>query len=218
MTQGAHFFKADLHTHSPASLDHGDKGITAKDFVNAALKAGLDIVAITDHNSAAWCDAIHSAAKGTSLTVLPGVEVSTPHGHILVLFDVATAQAKIDDFLSQVGIGLDQRGKKEAMSADVETVLEKATACGGLAIAAHANSSNGLLQVGAPGQFRIRVYHQEELAALEFTKQVDVEKFAQGKVNPYKPKVCVQGSDAHQLSELGRRFTFFKMDGVSLDG
>jgi len=65
--KGARYFKADLHTHSPASTDFQDKKATPKEYVEAALAKGLDIVATTDHNSAEWVDAIRSAAKGSRL-------------------------------------------------------------------------------------------------------------------------------------------------------
>src|SRR6185436_17732825 len=44
-------------------------------------------------------------------------------------------------------------------------------------------------------------------------------KFCSGKVSAdYAPKACVQGSDSHALSEMGRRPTFFKMQSPSVNG
>src|ERR1017187_2578138 len=83
---GARFYKADLHTHTPASHDYGDKAASAKDILTMASDAGIEIFAITDHNSAGWIDTMRTASVGSSVTILPGVEITTPEGHILALF------------------------------------------------------------------------------------------------------------------------------------
>src|SRR6476660_1661078 len=101
---GARFYAADPHLHTPASHDYRDKSAIARDVVGAALQAGLDVVAVTDHNSAEWVDQVRAAARKTPLSVLPGVEVSTPHCHILAIFDTDTSNTHIDDFLVRIGI------------------------------------------------------------------------------------------------------------------
>lgn len=144
--KGARYFKADLHTHSPASRDFEDRKATPEDFVKAALNNGLEIIALTDHNSADWVDLVRGAAKRTPLYVFPGTEVSTPTCHILAIFDRDAPKSKLDDFLSSVGVTTDKRGKEDALSESAELVLAKIEKLGGIAIAAHANSTNGLLQ------------------------------------------------------------------------
>ena len=90
LPNGAQLLKADLHIHTPASNDfEGDReNTTAQDIVETAIEKGLDVIAITDHNTVGWCDKVRAAAKGTALVVFPGVEVSTKEGHILAIFDV----------------------------------------------------------------------------------------------------------------------------------
>ena len=51
MSNGLRFRKIDLHVHTPASKCFLDKKVTAKGIVKSALKAGLDAIAITDHNT-----------------------------------------------------------------------------------------------------------------------------------------------------------------------
>jgi PHP family Zn ribbon phosphoesterase len=199
---GARFVASDLHVHTPASHDYADKSASAKDIVDAAIASKLHVIAVTDHNSADWVDVVRQAAKKTGLAVLPGVEVSTPHCHILALFDVATPKARIDDFLTRVGITTPDRGKKEVNSQSIEEVLPEIDAAGGLAIAAHANSSNGMLQQGS-GQFKIKLCKDPRVAALEFTQQPHVDGFRQGKISGYPAKASVQGSDSHSLSTIG---------------
>jgi len=63
----------DLHAHSSVS----DGTETPAQLVGAAVVAGLDVIAITDHDSTSgWIEAF-DAARGTGITVLPGLELST---------------------------------------------------------------------------------------------------------------------------------------------
>lgn len=54
------------------------------DIVTAAVDAGLDGLAVTDHDTMAGVDAVRAAAPDT-LDVVPGVEVTTTEGHLLAL-------------------------------------------------------------------------------------------------------------------------------------
>jgi len=77
---------ADLHIHtclSPcATLD-----MTPQKIVTEARKKKLDIIAITDHNSAENVGAVMAAATDSGLTVIPGMEVTTSEEvHIVGLF------------------------------------------------------------------------------------------------------------------------------------
>ena len=78
----------DLHAHSAVS----DGTETPSQLIRAAVEAGLGTIALTDHDSTAgWHEAL-TAAEGTGLTVIPGMELSTNYGpasvHMLAyLFD-----------------------------------------------------------------------------------------------------------------------------------
>src|SRR5689334_22629284 len=61
----------DLHTHTIAS----DGTSTPAELVTAAVEAGLDVVALTDHDTTAgWAQA--RAALPAGLTLVPGAELS----------------------------------------------------------------------------------------------------------------------------------------------
>ncbi|MGH3506016.1 MAG: PHP domain-containing protein [Nocardioidaceae bacterium] len=65
--------RIDLHTHSTAS----DGTLTPTELVRAAVDSGLDVMALTDHDSAdGWAEAA-DAARGSGLTLVPGMEIST---------------------------------------------------------------------------------------------------------------------------------------------
>ncbi|MBU0515443.1 MAG: PHP domain-containing protein, partial [Proteobacteria bacterium] len=60
--RGLRLVKADLHVHTPASSCFRGE-ITPEDLVESAVSAGLEALAITDHNTGAWIDQIKDAAR-----------------------------------------------------------------------------------------------------------------------------------------------------------
>lgn len=79
-------FAVDFHIHSALS-PCGDEDMTPGNIVNMALLKGLDIIAVTDHNSCANLPAVLDVAKENGLMVIPGMEVQTKEEvHILCLF------------------------------------------------------------------------------------------------------------------------------------
>jgi len=76
--------KADLHLHTTAS----DGRLEPKDIVSLAVKVGLDVIAITDHDTIDGITPALAAAKDfPSLMVIPGVEINTdvPNGEVHIL-------------------------------------------------------------------------------------------------------------------------------------
>lgn len=75
----------DLHTHSSVS----DGQYPPAELVRLALEEGLDVLALTDHDTLEGLPEFTAAAAGTSLTAVPGVEISTKNDgpgsvHLLV--------------------------------------------------------------------------------------------------------------------------------------
>ena len=69
--------RIDLHTHSSAS----DGTDTPADLVRAAEAAGLDVVALTDHDATSgWTEAA-AAADEVGIGFVPGLEISTKFRH-----------------------------------------------------------------------------------------------------------------------------------------
>jgi predicted metal-dependent phosphoesterase TrpH len=211
--------KLDIHIHTPESVCYSDKGINADDIVKAALNAKLHAVAITDHNAVDGIDNIRKAAKDTDLIILPGVELTTKHGHFLALFEVDTPMDKLEKFLDSVGI--DQQGKGDAHTItvkDIETVLRKIKEYGGVAIAAHIDRwPSGFLETKDTRKRKQEIYENEQLDALEITIPENRRAWENGQVRGYPMKrACVQGSDAHNPDEVGRRPVYIKMDTFNL--
>jgi len=71
--------KIDLHLHTHYSKD---ATTTLEEVINYAKKRGLDGVAVTDHDTTLGALRL---IKEKHLLVIPGVEVSSLHGHVLAL-------------------------------------------------------------------------------------------------------------------------------------
>lgn len=103
---GARFHSVDLHIHSyGASHDVKDMTMTPEAIVDSAVRQRLKVIAITDHNSYSNVQRAIDHAQSNyagQILVLPGVEVTTGHGHLLVYFapervaDLAKFLAKLD--------------------------------------------------------------------------------------------------------------------------
>jgi len=74
--------KADLHVHTSYSYD---SNASPKEMVDAALKKGVDCLAITDHNEIKGASEAAEYAKGKPILIIPGIEVKSKAGDILGL-------------------------------------------------------------------------------------------------------------------------------------
>jgi len=229
LSQGAIWLKADLHVHTSASLDISPKWAqhTPEDVVRIAIEKGLDIIAITDHNTASNCDAIQKAAQSTQLTVFPGVEISTPQGHVLAIFDIGTPSSKIEDLLIKLEIPREQLGSLDIATKfgiyDVCDSIERQSA---VAIAAHIDMKRGFIKTIDVAAERKRAYEAPGLRGLEIVDPSLRDKYQKGVSSPYTRRLaCIQSSDCtsldstqHELDNMCSRFSFLKMGERSLSG
>jgi hypothetical protein len=74
---------ADLHIHTHYSWDGT---CTVRAALKRAMMVGLDVIAITDHDSIGGCAEAVEIAPEYGVAVIPGCEVSSVEGHILALF------------------------------------------------------------------------------------------------------------------------------------
>ncbi len=76
--------KADLQLHS--SL--GDGLASPEEILDAAERAGMDVIALTDHDDIRGSFALRDVAsrRSSALEIVPGIEVTTRSGHLLALF------------------------------------------------------------------------------------------------------------------------------------
>ncbi len=212
-------WSGDLHVHTPASNCYSEPATTAECIVDAAVAAGLDAIAVTDHNSTAALDSVRLAAGKRGLFVFPGMEVSTTSGHVLGIFDLDTGARVIDDVLERLGISRDARGDGTRIAnAGMEEVFQAIAYAGGMAIAAHIDRwPSGLLHSSASLNDRVRLLNSEHLSAVEITVPGNKYLWNAGQVaHTAKKLACVQGSDAHAPAEIGRRRVLVTTGEVSL--
>lgn len=222
------FKKIDLHIHTPFSacyVDHmkpeANRRTRPEEIVEAALAAGLDGIAVTDHNGVERVAALQELARGTGLTILPGTELSTRGGHCLAVFDEHADLDAIRGLLVEVGLPPEVWGDGFKRS-DVwmDEIFAAIARCGGVAIAAHVDREpRGFLASDERPSDKLRIYNHPDLAALEITDPRKKARWNDGTDLRYKlPRACTQSSDAHAPEEIGRRPVFMRMDDVSLDG
>jgi PHP family Zn ribbon phosphoesterase len=217
--------RADLHIHTCLS-PCGELAMSPRAVVDRARAAGLDLIAVTDHNTTENAAAVIEAARGTGLAVLPGIELTTAEEvHLLGLFD---AGAELAPFQGEVFRKLPDVPSKKKFIRDQVLVdaedyvtgfsprclfgatllsVHEAVALihghGGLAVACHIDresfsivSQLGFIPPGLP------------LDAVEVSPRLTVAE-ARTAFGPFDPFPAVRFSDAHKPEEIGSVTTDF---------
>jgi hypothetical protein len=102
----------DLKVRTPLSLIGNSplSGLQAAPaLVRLAIVKGIDIIAVTDRNTGFSLDSIINAARGTQLTVIPGVELRTSLNNcdnliVTCLFSENRAAENVSEFLTALGV------------------------------------------------------------------------------------------------------------------
>ncbi|MBI2976584.1 MAG: putative DNA binding domain-containing protein [Chloroflexi bacterium] len=231
----------DLHLHTPASSDYQEPKVTWLDILRRAETRGLDIIGIADHNTVdgyrtlrAELDELQLLERLNRLRpdekkrlddyrrllakilVLPGFEFTATFGfHIIGLFDPATLVRDLEHILLNLNVPssqLDLGSSTVGATADVLTAYRLFDEAGGIVIAAHANSSNGVAMRGFNfgGQTKIAYTQDPHLHALEVTdlehkSRRTTAAFFDGSKSEYPRRMhCIQGSDSHRLRGDGK--------------
>lgn len=122
----------DLHIHSHASDGH----LSPTALVDAAVAGGLDVIALTDHDTTAGVPEALEAARERPIRVIPGIEVSTRHGglefHILGYFVDPAADALVRYQAGSAGRRADRMRRmvrklqEQGIGVDYEDVVQAA--------------------------------------------------------------------------------------------
>lgn len=231
LIHGAKWWKFDFHNHTPKSNDFG-KGdaahmaISPENWLLMYMNAGIDCVAITDHNSGEWIDTLKVALAAMEssdpkptgyrkLFLFPGVEISASGNiHVLALFDPNAGTAEVQTLLGAVRFPTAHIGTTDAVSPDsVEDVINAIHAAGAVAIPAHVDKPSGLFLL--TGFTFTQTIKTEGLLAIEVVdKTTDKpELYKQSKLQLAE----VIGTDSHIAAQVGTNFTWVKMGEPSLD-
>lgn len=140
LPNGARFYRADLHIHSfGSSHDVKDATMTPDSIVRTAIKERLDVIAVADHNEIGNVTATVAAAVGTGVFVVPAVELSTAHGHLLCYLPQVDSLEKFYGGLDIVDRGT---GNSRCQTSLLEC-LNRLLTLGGFAILAHVDGPGG---------------------------------------------------------------------------
>jgi hypothetical protein len=90
---------ADLQVHTPADRcqRYGDVGgpdpneAFAEQLIKAHARAGVQVIAVTDHNRVDWWPMLAAAGREHGVTVFPGLEINVNKCHLLMLWDCTEA-------------------------------------------------------------------------------------------------------------------------------
>ncbi|PWB52271.1 MAG: transcriptional regulator [Anaerolineales bacterium] len=231
------WYSMDIHLHTPASSDYQQPDVRYLEILQRAEARSLDIIAFTDHNTISGYrklqDELHQLELLERLNrtlpeeqtrlreyrrlfekilILPGFEFTATFGfHIIGLFPLDTPVREIEHLLIDLNIPnnqLDLGSATVGATTDVLSAYRMINEAGGIVIAAHANSNNGVAMRGFPigGQTKIAYTQDPYLHALEVT---DLEQrgnrttaaFFNGTKPEYPRRMhCIQGSDSHRLT------------------
>ena len=201
--------------------------------VQAALDHKIDLIAITDHNASANVRAVQKAAEGTSLTVLPGMEVQSREDvHLLTLFESPAAleawQEDVDRALPGKKNNASLLGEQFVVDEDggfirsetcllltatrfsIDEIFERVSAWGGIVIPAHVDrTAYGLLPTLG------LISENWNFAALEISRRTCPEEAGE-KFPALRNYPLIQSGDVHHLNEfLGT--TIFTLAAPTLD-
>ena len=202
----------DLHIHSALS-PCGDMDMTPNNIVNMSIIKGLDIIAVSDHNSVGNVRSCMKVAEGKDIVVVPGMEVETSEEvHVLCLFpDIESAEkmagavyAALGDIKNRPEIfgeqafmdvedeicGTEEKLLVTATTLSIDKVKKLADECGGVAVPAHLDRSSysALSNLGMLPDIGFNT--------VEVSKKTLPENFS------YLGKKIIQNSDAHYLEDI----------------
>lgn len=231
LSNGAIFYRADLHNHTPKDPEfHCDgfplttvteKKSFANAYVQTAIKNDVQILGISEHNDVSWIDYLRDAAKGSGLIIFPGIELGAKSGkrqiHFIALFDPNTTLDQLDHFMSSLDLPPDGRFhpdgtprlcQKDSNELTKLIVHSPNSTLRGLPFAAHASSKNGLLNE-LEGESRVLAYQDSHLLAVEIpasrAQLPEAErKIVSGEANDVygtKTVACLNNSDGRGLSQ-----------------
>lgn len=211
----------DLHIHSALS-PCGDEDMTPNNIVNMAMICGLDMIAVSDHNTAGNVAAVMAVGQSVGVTVVPAMELETQEEiHVLCLFPTVDAllsfeQEQVAPALPPVLNKSEIFGQQQIMNASDEIVGEdlryliNATAIsldglpalvegyGGVAVPAHIDKETKSL-VGNFGM----VGDYMGFKSFELSRRLQ-EGFIEGTPGLWeRPYRYIYNSDAHYLQDIG---------------
>jgi 3',5'-nucleoside bisphosphate phosphatase len=216
-------FRADLHIHTVLS-PCGSLDMSPAVIVTAAVQKGLDMIAVSDHNSTLHCELIVTIGREAGLSVLRAAEVTSAEDvHSLVILPDNDARAAFQEWLEghsthvrhdprlfgdQVVLDREENIVAEieyflpaALDASLDEVEREAHRLGALFIPAHIDRPSFSItsQLG---------FIPEDL----YIDAVEVVGRAPDLLYP-----VIRNSDAHMPEHIGRRYTTYLLKEATFE-
>lgn len=217
----------DLHVHSCLS-PCGDEDQTPANIAGMATLCGLDIVALTDHNTTKNCPAFFAAAKKYGVIPVAGMELTTSEDiHVVCLFETLEDATRFDSFVASRRAGVKNRpeifgrqtvlDENDALLYEEDELLLYATAIsidevpssvkefGGVCYPAHIDrDANGIIAVLGD------IPPDVEFDFFELHDGERIDEFSE-KYGIAKERFIIS-SDAHYLTDLRDKEFYFELD------
>jgi hypothetical protein len=225
--------KADLHIHSCLS-PCGSLEMSPSAIVDRAVASGLQLIALTDHNSALNCPTMKKICESRGdLRCFYGMEVtSTEEVHLLTLFDDCDASIDFSEFIfthlprvnndplafgdqvyvdeSENIIGEVDVYLGNGVDLSIDDIEKEVHSRGGMFIPAHIDremySMTSQLGFLPDGNYN----------AVEFSRHFLRRNADPRSINPQN-YIHVTGSDSHYLDDVGTAGIIFDIDEISFD-
>ncbi len=230
---GNRWFKVNLHVHA--------EGNKPSEMVQQARAAEIDLLAITDHQSFSYYDAVANAAAppGRALTVLPGIEVTSLEGvHVLALFPPAFTSTERTQFIGWLEIpGTGETGV--ASRKQLSEILEKVDEEDGIIVVPHPFTPKiGLLDSSRKINTKMEWLESGHIHLMQLSPETDDkvrhhDRDAKGNwINRFvltsatadqveESTYClapINRSDAHKPHEIPEGCSWFRMSEASIAG
>ena len=218
-------YRADFHIHSCLS-PCAELEMSPSAIVKAAQDAGLNAIALSDHNCGFNLPAFHEVCKNAGMECLYGTEVtSIEEAHILCLFDQLDVAVEwgetIYKTLPPILNHPDRFGDQPIVTAQneiirfaekflisastfsVSQIVEKVHQRGGLCIPAHIDRQvYGIIA-------QLGFLPNDPFDAVEITPR--------GSLKLAKKFPVVRHSDSHRLSSIGTAFTQYEIPALTIN-
>lgn len=223
----------DLHMHSCLS-PCGDMDMTPNNIVGMSKLLGLDVIALTDHNSVLNCDAVMKLGKENGLCVIPGMELTTMEEiHVVCLFPTYEKALLFNDYVKAHQMQFPNRadiyGRQVIMDendeeiGEVENLLILATdisvmdikplveSYDGVCYPAHINRESMSI-ISSLGDIPPECgFTTAEVSSSGNTEQL------KGRYPILNDMLIVRDSDAHYLQNMKDAENFFELSNLTID-
>ena len=228
-----HDYAGNFRGQSSGSDKIGDEIEHAQAIVDQAEKLGIEVLAITDHNSVRSVPTFRSAARNRPVRIFPGFELSSSEGaHVLCIYPPETELDRLERYLGQFGLH-ETTPTSDSADKTFAQVLDLVRGQGGISIAAHTTNNKGLFKV-LQGQARIRAWQDDNLLAAQIPGNIeglpqDIRQIIENRNPDYRrrhasePRLAIAAVNAKDIvkpEDLRDRAAtcWIKMDAVSVDG